>query len=247
MFLNQLSDQGARTLFLELAVMVAMIEGNKQSMAKQVADNMQGRKDYISPYATFIDDLELIRLEEYTKELSYHVDESDDFHDFLYDILSKKGRYYNYLGREEETLKSLFNKGKEKILDEYKNNSNIKQDILNKLVGEGIDLLSLDKNVMENLILELAEIKMQVFLKVLEYLVKERACISRLTEKDKKIIIFELIGMGLSNNNLDEKEFLLIQEIAKLFDIDAEYLEEFKDLVKVIYKVQKEASDLINE
>ncbi|MFZ7226064.1 hypothetical protein, partial [Avibacterium avium] len=101
--------------------------------------------------------------------------------------------------------------------------------------------------VMENLILELAEIKMQVFLQVLEYFVEERACISRLTEKDKKIIIFELIGMGFSNNNLDEKEFLLIQEVAKLFDIDAEYLEEFKDLVKVIYKVQKEASDLINE
>ena len=143
-------------------------------------------------------------------------------------------------------MKYIFNEVKKQILLQYECNDLEKKTIFEQLVKQNYDLLSLDKELIQTMILELPEIKLQVFQNVLNKLIEERN-VQELSERDKKIIIFELIGLGISNNYFAENELKIIREISNKIGSDSEYIDEFIPVINNLYQNQKQALELINE
>lgn len=297
MFLDQLETKSAQSLFLELACLVAMIEGdsiylgpleeqllqdNSQEQEPKVATGIgfglaasslamggitgrmaataaklaslgekqanysesfnslipKERKDYIAPYASFIDQAELEKLNAYIKEFGQDESYFKNLLEHSLTKTSKRGKF--------NSLKFIFDEVKKEILLQYESNDLVKKAIFEKLIQQNYDLLSLDKELIQTMILELPEIKLQVFQNVLNKLIEERNA-QELSERDKKIIIFELIGLGISNNYFAENELKIIREISNKIGSDSEYIDEFIPVINNLYQNQKQAIELINE
>lgn len=65
------------------------------------------------------------------------------------------------------------------------------------------------------------------------------------TEQTKKIVLFEAIGLALSDRNYDKKEEKTIIDIAKTFNIDIQFVEESKKIVKEYFDFQQRINDLV--
>lgn len=68
-----------------------------------------------------------------------------------------------------------------------------------------------------------------------------------LSEKDKKIMIFELMRLVAHNGELDELGKKIIQAIAQQFALEKEYFDELATVAAKLSSIQKEAEELINE
>lgn len=55
--------------------------------------------------------------------------------------------------------------------------------------------------------------------------------LSEVTLQNKKIIVFELIGLSLSDNNFDESERNFISKLCKDFELDLDYMVQCETLV----------------
>ena len=65
------------------------------------------------------------------------------------------------------------------------------------------------------------------------------------TEQTKKIVLFEAIGLALSDRNYDKKEEKTIIDIAKTFNIDIQFVEESKKIVNEYFDFQQRINDLV--
>ena len=65
------------------------------------------------------------------------------------------------------------------------------------------------------------------------------------TEQTKKIVLFEAIGLALSDRNYDKKEEKTIIDIAKTFNIDIQFVEESKKIVKEFFDFQQRINNLV--
>ncbi|QEY24611.1 hypothetical protein D0T90_09150 [Neisseria animalis] len=117
-----------------------------------------------------------------------------------------------------------------------------------KLVGEGFDILKITPDVIRYMMVSLPTISEGILLKtaedVISYKGKEA---DDLTERDKKIIVFELIGAGFSSGAFEDSERKLLEHICQLLKVDSEYIEEFTEVMGRLAAVNKEVADLINE
>lgn len=68
-----------------------------------------------------------------------------------------------------------------------------------------------------------------------------------LSEKDKKIMIFELMRLVAHNGELDALGKKIIQAIAQQFALEKEYFDELATVAAKLSSIQKEAEELINE
>lgn len=68
---------------------------------------------------------------------------------------------------------------------------------------------------------------------------------SECTILEKKIIIFEILGLALVDGNYDETERKVIEEITKIFEIEETFLTESEDLLKKYIDVQNGMNALV--
>ena len=64
-------------------------------------------------------------------------------------------------------------------------------------------------------------------------------------DRSKKIIIFELIGLALSDSCYDESEKRLITEAIQIFDMDENYIQECEKVITEYISVQNRVNNLI--
>ena len=65
------------------------------------------------------------------------------------------------------------------------------------------------------------------------------------TEQNKKIIIFELIGLAMSDKNFDEAEESLIISLADKLDLNADYVASCKAMITKYLELQNQINNYI--
>lgn len=64
-------------------------------------------------------------------------------------------------------------------------------------------------------------------------------------ETEKKIIIFECIGLAMSDNKYDESEKIFIKEISETFNVSLDFAHECELLINEYFKLQNRINSLI--
>ncbi|NEN75011.1 hypothetical protein F9B74_01530 [Pelistega sp. NLN82] len=75
----------------------------------------------------------------------------------------------------------------------------------------------------------------------------QRQTAEKLSEREKKIILTELIGAGFSSGHFDEEEKVLVKFIAAELGLDEESFEELTEAMEKFFIANKELSDLVFE
>lgn len=65
------------------------------------------------------------------------------------------------------------------------------------------------------------------------------------TEQEKKIIIFETIGLALIDGNYDKAERKIIDQMTKTFKIKESYAKECEQLLKEYLKLQNRINEIV--
>ena len=92
------------------------------------------------------------------------------------------------------------------------------------------------------------EIKAEVFDNVLDLIfIMKSDHLKNISNSEKKIIIFQLIKCCFDYGKFGDIEKTIISKICKYLKVDAEYIEEFEDVIVKILALNKEAKELINE
>lgn len=65
------------------------------------------------------------------------------------------------------------------------------------------------------------------------------------TEQIKRIVLFETIGLALSDRNYDKNEEKMITDIAKTFNIDIKFVKESKKIVNEYFDFQQRINGLV--
>ena len=82
---------------------------------------------------------------------------------------------------------------------------------------------------------------------VKELVAVKQETIERFESKEKKIILFELIGAGYSSGHFGDDEKSLLIYICELLKIENEYIEEFFEVSERLFAINKDLTILINE
>lgn len=116
-------------------------------------------------------------------------------------------------------------------------------------VIENYGIEQLDKNrLIRKEFFALPTIKIEVLQQVLKIVLKSKInFLTDISNKEKKIITYELVRLCLTYSQLDEIEILFIKEICQFLQVDFDYVEEFKDIIEKSLAVNKEAKELIYE
>lgn len=65
------------------------------------------------------------------------------------------------------------------------------------------------------------------------------------TVLEKKIMVFEIIGLALVDGNYDESEKKVIEEIMRVFELDEPYAKECEEILIEYIEIQKKMNILI--
>ena len=65
------------------------------------------------------------------------------------------------------------------------------------------------------------------------------------TEQEKKIVIFETIGLALVDGNYDKTERTIIEQMAKTFEIKESYTKECEQLLEEYLKLQNRINQTV--
>ena len=64
-------------------------------------------------------------------------------------------------------------------------------------------------------------------------------------ERSIKVVVFELIGLAMVDNNFDESEYNMINKIIEKFMIGSDFIEKCKSLINAYIEVQSNINSLI--
>ena len=129
------------------------------------------------------------------------------------------------------------------ILGKYANDADIKQEVMQYLISKGEDILTLTPTK-----IRARQIKQEILQKAVQIVFARKVAIGlTLSERDKKIILCELIGAAYSSGAFETEEKQLINTICQVCSFDSEYIEEFDTVMSTLFKVNKELAELINE
>lgn len=64
-------------------------------------------------------------------------------------------------------------------------------------------------------------------------------------ERSIKVVVFELIGLAMVDNNFDESEYNMINKIIEKFMIGSDFIEKCKSLINAYIEVQYNINSLI--
>lgn len=66
-------------------------------------------------------------------------------------------------------------------------------------------------------------------------------------ENAKKIVVFELIGLALADNNFDKTEKKAIGDICKQFGVDKNYMKKCEDIILEYLGLQERINELVTK
>ena len=134
------------------------------------------------------------------------------------------------------------------ILGKYANDADIKQEVMQYLISKGEDILTLTPTKIRASMASLPQIKQEILQKAVQTVFARKVAIGlTLSEREKKIILCELIGAAYSSGAFETEEKQLINTICQVCSFDSEYIEEFDTVMSTLFKVNKELAELINE
>lgn len=134
------------------------------------------------------------------------------------------------------------------ILGKYANDADIKQEVMQYLISKGEDILTLTPTKIRASMASLPQIKQEILQKAVQTVFARKVAIGlTLSEREKKIILCELIGAAYSSGAFETEEKQLINTICRVCSFDSEYIEEFDTVMSTLFKVNKELAELINE
>ena len=134
------------------------------------------------------------------------------------------------------------------ILGKYANDADIKQEVMQYLISKGEDILTLTPTKIRESMASLPQIKQEILQKAVQTVFARKVAIGlTLSEREKKIILCELIGAAYSSGAFETEEKQLINTICQVCSVDSEYIEEFDTVMSTLFKVNKELAELINE
>lgn len=290
MFLNKLSNNGVKELFLELAVLVAISENEKVN-----------RKDngYKLMFSNYLSDYEIDLLFQYAEEMGkkdYLLGLLNDEKTYLsrtVEVPSKLGSVApivaatGLLGLAAVAVANKTKKTEEvkfpvstdfslclsyvlsEVYQDNKNDKEIEKELLSRISEKGLNIFELEKDALLSEIAHIPSVKEEIIKKTATGLIYMKkwgeppfmakahiaAAISpfikhtpiEINERDKKIILFELIFIAYINGNFNSFEKELIESIAMNLQLDMEYIPEFIDVVSGIASCFREANQLISE
>lgn len=290
MFLNKLSNDGVKELFLELAVLVAISENEKIN-----------RKDngYKLIFSNYLSDYEIDLLFQYAEEIgkkNYLLGLLNDEKTYLshtVEVPSKLGGVApivaatGLLGLAAVAVANKTKKTEEvklpvstdfslclayvlsEVYQDNKNDKEIEKELLSRISEKGLNIFELEKDALLSEIAHIPSVKEEIIKKTAAGLIYMKkwgeppfmakahmaAAISpfikhtpiEINERDKKIILFELIFIAYVNGNFNSFEKELIESITMNLQLDMEYIPEFIDVVSGISSCFREANQLISE
>lgn len=134
------------------------------------------------------------------------------------------------------------------VLGKYANDADIKQEVMQYLISNGEDILTLTPTKIRASMASLPQIKQEILQKAVQTVFAWKVAIGlTLSEREKKIILCELIGAAYSSGAFETEEKQLINTICQVCSFDSEYIEEFDTVMSTLFKANKELAELINE
>lgn len=259
MFLKDLNKESQKLLFLELAALIMMAEGNKSTTSEKIKKLEPFSKRYavipkldseIKKYKCFhtldseskkylflqnIDENEINSLETYAKEIEIK---------FINDSLQsyfKKDIFELMNSSNEFKLMNVLEGEINSVLDKYEQLDELKKEIISN------NFLN-SKETVEDFILTMSIVKSYILKRTAGELISIRQkSTGHLNSKEKKIILFELIGAGYSSEVFEDSEKSLLLYICNLLDIENEYIDEFVEVSERLFAINKDLETLINE
>ncbi|AWI51667.1 hypothetical protein DDU33_09320 [Actinobacillus porcitonsillarum] len=290
MFLNKLSNDGVKELFLELAVLVAISENEKVN-----------RKDngYKLMFSNYLSDYEIDLLFQYAEEMGKK--------DYLLGLLNDEKTYLSrtvevpsklggvapivaatgLLGLAAVAVANKTKKTEEvkfpvstdfslclsdvlsEVYQDKKNDKEIEKELLSRISEKGLNIFELEKDTLLSEIAHIPSVKEEIIKKTAAGLIYTKKWGEppfmakahvfagiyplikhtpiEINERDKKIILFELIFIAYVNGNFNSFEKELIESIAMNLQLDMEYIPEFIDVVSGFSSCFREANQLISE
>ena len=252
MFLKELQEESQKTLFLELTALIMMAEGDKETTSKQIKKVKLDNKSYA--FFQNIDENEVKVLSEYAVELGEvdlddlfskgHTSSNGNFKSASTAALAHLNIAVNTRYKLRSTLEDQANL----VFDEYSQLEDFKKEVMLSLISSGIDVLNINPKMIEGAMLTTSILKQDILKRTAKELISIRKdALGNFNNKEKKIMLFELIGAGYSSGHFGDDEKALLIYICELLNIENEYIEEFLELSERLFAINKDLIILINE
>lgn len=135
-------------------------------------------------------------------------------------------------------------------IDEYSQNTHVRQAVINEITQSGIDFFSINPKVIQIFTANLDQIRQEILLQTAETVVEKKKIEGiELSNKEKKIYLYNLLYFCIDGNkDLDgEHASSLLKAITLSLGLDLAYIDEFKSLVKQYVQIEQELVILIKE
>lgn len=129
------------------------------------------------------------------------------------------------------------------VFSKYRDDRNIQKETLMLIEKLGVSIISTSPAAINKCMTYIPMIKEEILCVALKGILDKRDL--KLSEKDKKTFLFELIYLSLLYGNYESIIFIL-RKLCDLFSIDFEYIDEFKDMAKEYYFARNKLNS-INE
>lgn len=244
MFLVHLDKDEQKKLFLQLATIVMMAEGDASTASKSINDNNTDNDDHTLGFFQSLSEDELLALGSYALECRY-IDASS--YKRGGDQFGKEEVYKDIISTSKQSigLREALAKQIAITIGRNSNKQDIKKQVMENFIANDGDLTNLDGDVMKSELLKLPQLKAEALEGTARTVIRESE--ASLDDKTKKIILFELIGAGFSDGYFDDSEKQLFQKICQWLDIEEEYVDEFLELATSFFTLTNDITDLINE
>lgn len=243
MFLENLKQPSVRALFLELSVLVMMTEGNKENTSYRIKNlNLD---EQIRNFWQNIEDKEVDILIKNAKEISKKdytdfINNSDfNSNNILEKLFSKNESYY---------LVNILNNQTKLVLEECNKLESFKKEIIQEISLSNEYYFSTNHVTIKNFMLKNKNIRQDILTRTADGIFENREVdFDSLSSKEKKIVLYKLIQSGYINGQFDDNKKILLLRICKLLNVDSEYFEEFLEVTKSLFAINKNLAILINE
>ncbi|EME0861958.1 hypothetical protein VXK10_002908 [Vibrio parahaemolyticus] len=259
MFLNLLKQDEQKRLFMQLASVMALSDGVVAYASEQsetildhtvVASSLFSLSGLFSSKPSNSEILEQMTTRynaDIWKSLKCQIGEPETY--MLELFAAEMGLLSNSLSSLSDWQERYFIRDFEKYLTDafthIYQDPDAKKKIMLSLAESDVDLAAIDQKAIESESLKISELRSVIFSCISNEFIKNSGLV--LTSSEKKSIIFELIGIAYSDNELSEVELMIVKSIAACFEIDEETLHEITELVVELNRVSSEALDLIKE
>lgn len=252
MFLSAIQKNSEKNLFLKLAAIVSMAEGEIGLEPSNVSEyhglSASGLVASINPSLfhgmveraleknnsseqfdmfLFISEDEKIALKKYSTELGETVATGEDRDVSFEDNILENHDFRKRVASVSKLVTDFLSDDEETIKKV-------------KALGKDDDNLSIAK-VMPFV----NDIRLKILSKLIAEVMPKSA--ESISLKNRKIMLFELVGMGYSDGSFTGVEITVIDKICQLFELDNQTIKEFSEIISKIVEATNEAITIINE